>query len=218
MIEVIFFDVDGVLVDSEKVFNVCWRQAARACGYEMSYDQALELRSLDSGLARELFLKWYDDEEAYSVIREARKNIMKDMTDKEPIKPKDGVKDLLRALRDYYVKIAIVTSSPIDRIKTYMQSVDIDINLFDHIITTEKVERGKPYPDVYTFACKKLGCAPSLCLAVEDSPNGIESAHAAGCKTVMIPDLSPFTEHLAPKVDWHFSSISEIKSNLSILL
>jgi DNA helicase-2/ATP-dependent DNA helicase PcrA len=61
---------------------------------------------------------------------------------------------------------------------------------FDEVISAHEVPRGKPHPDPYAYACEKLGFAPEDCIAVEDSPNGVLSAVRAGCKTIMVPDLT----------------------------
>lgn len=197
----IFLDVDGVLVDSEKVFNACWRQAASVEGYEMTYDQALELRSLDSTMAKKLFRSWYSNDEAYPAIRQRRKIIMAERNKTEKLEGKPDAIEFLEALKELPIKVIIVTSSPVGRITEYLGSVGIDIDLFDKVITTEQVKRGKPFPDVYQYACQTIGFKPNECIAVEDSPNGVRSAHKAGCYTVMVPDLSPFTDELKPFVD-----------------
>ena len=209
---VVFLDVDGVLVDSEKIFNVCWRKAAEREGYHMTYEQALQLRSLDATLARELFLQWYGSEDAYPAIRTSRKSIMTELILSEPLVAKEGVLDFLKTVGNMSIKIAIVTSSPVSRISSYLASVGIDISLFDKIITTELVKRGKPFPDVYLFACNEMGCKPCECIAVEDSPNGVKSAHDAGCYTVMVPDLSPCTDDLKPYVDFNCARLSDLKT------
>lgn len=197
----IFLDVDGVLVDSEKVFNACWRQAAEDEGYEMTFEQALELRSLDSSLAKELFKKWYGHEEAYPAIRQRRKAIMAERNKEEKLEAKKGVLEFLQQLKTLPIKVMIVTSSPVSRITEYLNTVGISIDLFDGVITTESVKRGKPFPDVYQYACETVGFLPEQCIAVEDSPNGVKSAHGAGCYTIMVPDLSPFNKELEAEVD-----------------
>lgn len=210
MFKAILLDVDGVLIDSEKVFNVCWRKAAHLEGYPMTYEQALELRSLDSSLARALFREWYGNDDAYPAIRKTRKSIMAEEIAKEPLRAKAGVSCFLEAVKNFPVEVAIVTSSPASRIVTYLSSVGIDISMFGSVITTERVTRGKPYPDVYRYACEAIGFNPRQCMAVEDSPNGVEAAHTAGCYTVMIPDLSPCIDVLKPFVDLEVATIDRI--------
>lgn len=211
--KVIFLDVDGILVDSEKVFNSCWRKAAESEGYSMTYEQALQLRSMDSSLAKDLFRSWYGNDDAYPAIRTARKIIMSEAIAKEPLHAKSGVLEFLDKARNLPVKVAIVTSSPMSRIATYLASVGIDISLFDSVITTEQVERGKPFPDVYLYACKTTGFKPDECIAVEDSPNGVKSAHDAGCYTVMVPDLTPCDATIKSFVDNEYVTIIDILSS-----
>ena len=206
----IFIDVDGVLVDSEKIFNDCWRLAAKQNGYVMTFEQALMLRSLDSQLAKDLFVSWYSSEDAYRLIRSTRKEIMTQIVANKPPVAKKGVQDFLESIYGLPVKVVIVTSSPVSRITSYLASANIDVSLFDDVITTEQVSRGKPFPDVYKYACKTLGIEPGRCIAVEDSPNGVKSAHQAGCYTVMIPDLSPYTEDLKQYVDICFNNLSDL--------
>lgn len=211
----IFLDVDGVLVDSEKVFNACWRQAAEDEGYEMTFEQALELRSLDSSLAKELFKRWYGHEEAYPAIRQRRKAIMAERNKEEKLEAKLGVLEFLQQLKMLPIKVMIVTSSPVSRITEYLNTVGISMDLFDGVITTESVHRGKPFPDVYQYACEAVGLSPEQCVAVEDSPNGVKSAHEAGCYTVMVPDLSQCSEGLEQYLDVVCDSIIQLTSFLS---
>lgn len=206
----ICLDVDGVLVDSEKLFNACWCKAAEEEGYEMTFEQALELRSLDSTLAKELFKSWYGHEEAYPAIRQRRKAIMAERTKTEKLEGKPGVAEFLNTLKELPIKVVIVTSSPLPRITEYLGSAGIDINLFDAVVTTEKVKRGKPFPDVYQYVCDTIGCLPSECIAIEDSPNGVKSAHYAGCYTIMVPDLSLLTSELEEFVDKCYKSLKDI--------
>lgn len=210
----IFLDVDGVLVDSEKIFNKFWREAASVEGYEMSFEQALELRSLDSILAKELFMKWYGDENAYPAIRQRRKALMEEYNQTHKLEAKPTVIKFLKVAKHLPIKVVIVTSSPMRRISEYLSSVGIDICLFDKIITTEQVGRGKPFPDVYQYACSTMGLAPSECLAVEDSPNGLASAFKAGCITVFVPDLSGIDDSIREYITFHFTSLDDLESVL----
>ncbi len=215
MYKAIFLDVDGVLVDSEKVFNLCWRKAAEQSGYSMTVEQALQLRSLDSQLAKEQFSKWYGDENAYPRIRAIRKDLMSEQKMRDEIVAKPGVLEFLEDLRKLQIMVSIVTSSPISRITDYLTSVGIDTTLFDALISAEQVKRGKPFPDIYQYACEAIGFEPSECIAVEDSPNGTQSAHNAGCYTVMVPDLSPYTDELKQYVDLCCDKLSDVFIYLS---
>ena len=89
------------------------------------------------------------------------------------------------------------------------------LGLFDHfdkIICADMVKEGKPSPDIYSYACQQLGLEPQRCLAVEDSPNGVTSAHLAGCKVVMVPDLTQPDEELSKKLYACVPSLVDIKT------
>ena len=83
--------------------------------------------------------------------------------------------------------------------KKYLKEAGI-YDWFDSVICATMVERGKPFPDVYLYACQQIGFSPEMCMAVEDSPNGVQAAFSAGLKTVMVPDLTLPDEELKKKV------------------
>ena len=204
----IFFDMDGLLIDSEKIYNECWVYAAAEMGYELSIAEALKLRSLDANLAQEFLREMYCDEKAYTLIRKQRKKIMSEILKEIPLKSKPGVEYILEVLEAKKIDCAIVTSAPVARAKEYLESAGIRYE-FKNIISTEFVKRGKPFPDVYQYAISTLKIDSSHVLALEDSPNGLKSAHLAGCKTVMIPDLTDWNNEMKEYVDYKFDSLTE---------
>lgn len=105
------------------------------------------------------------------------------------IMKKPGVDTLLAALHERNIRTAVATASDWRRAKKYLEMIGI-LDQFDEIICVDMIENGKPMPDIYRHACEKLNLPPKYCIAVEDSPNGILSAYQAGCKAVMVPDLT----------------------------
>ena len=208
-IKYFLFDVDGLLVDSERIFNRCWCDSAKSLGYNLSFEQALQLRSCDSNLAENLFVQWFNDKKAYQKVRAVRRKLMAEIKTYgiPPLKP--GINVILNKLAEKNIRYAIVSSSPVTRCQKYLEDVCLS-DKFKIIISAEMVERGKPFPEVYEFACRQLGVSPSECISVEDSPNGLRSAHDAGCTTIMIPDLSPYDDSLSLIVDYCYNSLDEI--------
>ena len=109
---------------------------------------------------------------------------------------------------------AISTANDIERAEKYLKKIGL-YGYFDKIICAPMVEHGKPAPDVYEFACSELKLAPEECMAVEDSPNGVKSAYSAGCKVVMVPDLTQPDEELKKML---FASTTYICCDYTILL
>ena len=86
---------------------------------------------------------------------------------------------------------------------------------FDKIVSAVQVQHGKPEPDIYLYACSQIGEQPEDCIAVEDSPNGIKSAYAAGCKPVMVPDLTEPETELLPLLSGVAHGLEEVISAFS---
>ena len=188
----LFFDLDGVLLDTEPLYLRFWMEAAANCGYEMRREEALSLRSLDASLSAAWFRERYGSD-IYDTVREERKRLMEKYRDTQPIRAKAGAAEILEEMAQRRIDYYIVTASPLSRVERYTGDAGLCIAP-ERVISTKTVQRGKPYPDVYLTAQKIAGCTPEESVAIEDSPNGIRSAKAAGCVTVMIPDLTPPTE------------------------
>lgn len=184
----ILFDMDGTLFDTEKHYQWAWRKAIADAGYEPDASEVLKLRSLGAPYNVAQFQEWFGEEVDYRAIRQERVDLMKDMLAHEiPLKPQ--VPQTLEKLRQMGYSMAVVTATAQEQAVSNLKLAGL-LPFFDHVISASMVKRGKPAPDVYLHACEVLGVQPENCYAVEDSPNGVMSAHAAGCRTIMIPDLS----------------------------
>ena len=192
----ILFDMDGTLFDTEKHYQWAWRKAIADAGYELDASEVLKLRSLGAPYNVAQFQEWFGEEVDYRAIRQERVDLMKDMLAHEiPLKPQ--VPQTLEKLRQMGYSMAVVTATAQEQAVSNLKLAGL-LPFFDHVISASMVKRGKPAPDVYLYACEVLGVQPENCYAVEDSPNGVMSAHAAGCRTIMIPDLSQPDAELSP--------------------
>lgn len=209
MAQTVIFDLDGTLLDTEKYFKVFWRQAAEAFGYAMSEEQALSLRSLGRPFAPALLKQWFGEEFDYDAVREYRRKIMAEHLLKEGLSLKTGATEALKWLSENGFRAAIATATPRDRAEKQLAETGI-LNYFDEIVSATQVERGKPAPDVYLYACEKLYVKPCDTFAVEDSPNGILSASEAGMKVIMVPDLTKPDEALEKKLYACIPSLFEL--------
>ena len=186
-ITAILFDMDGLVLDTEKLYTRFWQEAARACGYPMTKEQALGMRSLNRGAGLSKMQSYFGPDVDYDKIRYKRIELMDAFVEREGVTLKPGIHELLSYLKEKGIKTAIATSSPIERTILYLSSVELQ-NSFDELVSGYMVEKGKPEPDIYLYAAKKLGVKPENCMVLEDSPAGILAAHRAGCLPVMIPD------------------------------
>lgn len=186
-IQGVLFDMDGVILDTEKLYTRFWQEAAHALGYPMTKEQALGMRSLSRTIGRARIQSYFGPDADYTAIRDKRIELMNAFIEKEGVEIKPGIHELLKYLKENNIKTSIATSSPLDRALKHLSSVGLD-NAFDEITTGYMVEKGKPEPDIYLFAAEKLGLKPENCLVLEDSPSGILAGNRAGCAAVMIPD------------------------------
>ncbi|MBR1479135.1 MAG: HAD family phosphatase [Lachnospiraceae bacterium] len=207
---IFLFDMDGTVIDTEKYYRICWKQALSDFGYEMTDEQALSMRSLGRPFAPRRLKEYFGADADYDRIRSHRRALMKEMCDREGIEEKPGAGELLSYLKENGHIAAIATATDAVRSEECLK----EVGLFDYItriISAAEVKEGKPSPDIYLYACEVLGEKPEECFAVEDSPNGVTSAYLAGCKTIMIPDLSPADEELRPMLYREYTSLFELK-------
>lgn len=191
----ILFDMDGVILDTEKLYTRFWQEAAQFFGYPMTREQALGMRSLNREAGKAQLEAYFGKGVDYGEIRNKRIELMNAFVEKEGVTEKPGIRELVTYLIDQGYKTAVATSSPPERTRLYLESVGL-ADKFDILVSGYMVERGKPEPDIYLYAAEKLGLKPSECLVLEDSPTGILAAHRAGCVPVMIPDQDEPTEEV----------------------
>ena len=209
----VLFDMDGVLVDSERLYMRFWREASAAHGFPMTQAQALSLRSRSPEAAVPLFRAWFGENADYHAIRETRRLLMSAYIDAHGVEAKPGAKDLLAYLKAGGYRLALATSSPVARAVQYLGRNGLDA-YFDATVSGTEVAHGKPAPDIYLRAASALGLTPAECAAVEDSPVGVAAAGAAGCFTVMVPDLTPAETDVLPMVSCLAENLTALKTFL----
>lgn len=183
----ILFDMDGVVLDTEKLYTRFWQEAAQYYGYPMTREQALGMRSLSTAFGVRQIKSYFGEDTDYEMVRNKRIELMSAYIDSNGVELKPGICELLKYLHENGYKTAIATSSPLDRTKQYLSQVGL-VEAFDELVSGHMVEKGKPEPDIYLYAAEKLNLKPEECLVIEDSPTGIRAAYAAGCVPVMVPD------------------------------
>ncbi len=181
----ILFDLDGTLLDTEILYQIAWKKAADELGYPLPEERALSLRSLDRRIADTYFQKWYGEVEVGRRIRARREEHMKDMA----VKAKPGVRELVHFLQSKNIPYCVCSASPVEGIRAKLAKAGLEEE-FTSLFSAREVPHGKPFPDVYLAACEYLGIDPKDAYAVEDSPNGFQSALAAGLKVIYAVDLT----------------------------
>ena len=189
------FDMDGTLIDTEKIYQKYWNISAKDLGYDLTEKDMLLFRSLGHSFAVKLAEELTGSAEAYDEIRNHRKEMMDPVMKEIELPVKPTAVEALTLLKENGVRLGVATATRLDRTEEYLDRAGLR-GFFDELISARSVAQGKPAPDVYLYACEMLGIRPEEAFAVEDAPNGIRSAAAAGCRAIMVPDLSEPDEEL----------------------
>ncbi len=209
MLKGVLFDMDGLMVDTEKLYTRFWIQAAGEYGFDMKPEHTFYIRSLAAEFAASYLQGIFGEDFDYFKVRDRRRRIMYDYIEQNGIEKKKGLDELLEFIRVKGLKCAVCTASNLRRTERFLKSIDVCDN-FEAFVCAEMIAHGKPMPDIYLAGAKALGLDPGECLALEDSQNGITSAHAAGCITVMVPDMTPPGEYEKSKVYAVCSDLSRV--------
>lgn len=206
----ILFDMDGVVLDTEKLYTRFWKEAANSLGYPMTREHALGMRSLSREVGERQLKAFLGEDVDYKEVRDKRIEMMNAFIEEHGVEIKPGIHELLDYLKGKGIKTSIATSSPLDRTKKYLSQVGL-VDKFDALISGHMVEHGKPAPDIYIYAAENLGLKPEECMVLEDSPTGVLAAFRAGCIPVMIPDQDEPTEEVRKMVYAVAKNLLEVK-------
>ena len=193
MLRGVVFDMDGVLFNTETVFDEAWRQTARRMSIADIEPAIRDCRGVTQAFIRAYFNREYpqvDYDEFNRIAGELYEELIADGIPEMP-----GMQDILRDLRANGLKTALATSGMRARVMHHLMQAGIQ-DAFDAIITGDMVAHSKPAPDIYLAAARALELSPAECIGVEDSHNGMRAVHAAGMRAAMVIDQMPATDEM----------------------
>jgi HAD superfamily hydrolase (TIGR01509 family) len=187
-IEAVAFDMDGLMVDSERVVKELWKKAGAAKGWDIGDEILLTLVGRSGPLWRNGMSQAMGPGFSYDEVRAERIRLEAEFYGQNPIPLKSGLLELLDFLGNRGVPLAVATSTPRARVLPILTKAGI-LDRFGFLICGDDVERPKPEPEAYLRLTARHGVEAGRCLVLEDSPAGIEAAFRAGTIPVMVPDL-----------------------------
>jgi len=209
----VIFDMDGLMLDTESIAQACWERAFALTGREMTgalYAAMIGRNKRDcAGLLRGVYGDSFDFEATYaqcSVFFE--EHVARHGT---PLKP--GVRELLEELTALCVPVAVATSTRNPQARERLEQAGL-LRYFGALVSGDEVAHGKPAPDIYLEAVRRLGIDAAQSFALEDSHAGVRAAHAAGLKVIMVPDLLPATEEIEKLTHRVMPSLHEVRAVL----
>ena len=205
----VIFDMDGVLFDTERLCEKSWLVVAEKHGLpgmEEIFPKCIGLNANDS---RRIVMNAYGEEFDYPGFREEASVWFWDYIEKNGLPVMEGVLEILEWLKKNNWKVGLASSTRRSSVLNHLEQAGIR-DYFSVIISGDMVEHSKPQPDIYLLACRELGTEPEQAYAIEDSPNGIRSAHRAGMIPLMVPDMIAPDEEMRELSRRIFKNLAEV--------
>lgn len=184
----VVFDMDGVLFDTERLCQDSWLAVAEENGLPGMEDIFPQCIGLNANDSRRIVMNAYGEDFDYEGFRGQASVWFWDYIEKNGLPVKPGVRELLSWLKEAGWTVGLASSTRRSSVENHLEQAGIR-DCFAAVVTGDMVEHSKPQPDIYLMACRELGVEPGQAYAIEDSPNGIRSAHAAGMRPLMVPDM-----------------------------
>ena len=188
MIKAIIFDMDGLMIDSERVTFECYQE--RLKDMNLTMDEEFYKTLLGKPI-KGIYQRFYDvygnDFPIQNVIQDVHQ-LMAERFETEGVPVKKGLVELLHYLKDNNYKTIVATSSNRDRVDKILAQAKIT-EFFDDSICGDEVTKGKPNPEVFLKSCQKLGVNVDEAIVLEDSEAGIQAAYDGHIKVICVPDM-----------------------------
>lgn len=186
--EAVIFDMDGLMLDTERIARVAWQHALAEWGYELSFDSYTHFVGRTEHDTEVLLRQFFGNAAPVHELRQRKTQLFEAAIAENGIPIKPGVMSLLDHLEQQETPKAVASSSYRNHILTRLQTTQL-LGRFEVLVGGDEVEHGKPAPDIFLEAVRRLQAPPRQCLVLEDSEAGIQAAHAAGAIPIMVPDI-----------------------------
>lgn len=195
VLEAVIFDMDGTLVDSERVSQEAWKRAARDLGIELPGELIHSFIGRTAPSVHVLMVEHLggDDELAKECFRLHLVHF--DQICETDLTLMPGAREALDELHAAGYPLALATSTYRSKAIPRLDRFGLR-DMFASITTGDEIENGKPAPDIFLLAAERMGVDPARCAVIEDSHNGVRSGHAAGAQVFMVPDMVPPTSEI----------------------
>lgn len=205
------FDMDGLLIDTETVMMEENAKVMEEYGYHQTFDDYVQtIGCADDDFFQALYRLYGPDYPAEEIATLSRKRQVERLQ-REGVRVKEGIPELLRFLREQGVPCCVATSTKEVFARELLEQCAIN-RFFDFIVTSDDVARSKPEPDIFWEACERGGVAPNDAMVLEDSQNGVLAGYRAGIPTVCIPDIKQPDPYYAEKATFVVRSALDVST------
>jgi len=187
----VIFDMDGTLLDTQRICIPAWEYAGLLQGYKAVGDHIVNVCGMNKNGSNEYLKRNFPGIDIDEFDKAAGQYINENLI----VTFKKGAQELIGFLKQNNIKIGLASGTSRASVMHHLNEVDVT-DSFDAIVCGTEVENGKPAPDVFLKTAELLGVEPGNCFVFEDSENGIRAGVAAGMKCIGIADLVPFSEDI----------------------
>lgn len=213
MVKAVIFDMDGLMFDTERLWDTLWEPACKELGLPLPPDMA-KFQAGGRGLAGDNLRRHvaqYIPGDPQKVLDKVWQLADERFAQGVPCKP--GLKELLSYLEDLGMPRIVASSSPRTMVELNLQTTGT-AHYFHDIVCGNEVKLCKPAPDIFLEAARRIKVDIHDCMVLEDSHNGIRAGHASGAETVMVPDLLPVTDEMRSLYDDCCKDLFEVKAKM----
>lgn len=201
------FDQDGLMFDTETIYEECWFSVADEMGITIPEGYFTGIRGSSGENLMNKIRAFLPGVDVDTYVKKVYTRSFEIQDTRLP--EKKGLRELLAFFHENGVKMCVASSTERSRVEKNMRKSGI-LHYFDNLTCGDEVSQGKPDPEIFLKAAEKMGLAPEDCYVFEDSYNGIRAGHAAGCCTVMIPDKIGPDEEIRSLYDLCCKDLNEV--------
>ena len=200
------FDMDGLLLDTERIYQEGWNECAKNYVDQVNPEVALACAGSSGEQIQKVLNTYYPGIDGKALNKDVIAYYQEHVLD--DLQLKKGVVEILEYFKSKGIKMAVASSSIESIIRTNLEQAGI-LSYFDSIVSAQHVKRSKPNPDIFLKAAENLNLEAESCYVFEDAINGVYAGLNAGCKTIMIPDTQLPTEEFFQRCYGIFPSLIE---------
>jgi HAD superfamily hydrolase (TIGR01509 family) len=209
MVRGVIFDMDGLMLDSERLTSGFWKQAGERIGADIPMEFLDSFRGRNPQAIQEAFLEQFGPEFEFERCRDIKTQLQHEYVKKEGMPLKKGLTELLDYLKEKGIRMAVATSTDRRLADAMLEKAGVR-EYFDAFVYGDMVERSKPYPDIFLKAAEEIGVTIEECLVLEDSIAGVEAGKASGGYIIHIPDIILVPDAVKEGITAQFESLFDV--------
>jgi HAD superfamily hydrolase (TIGR01509 family) len=212
----VIFDMDGLMLDTERIAMITCRRAAEDFGYVIADEIYLQVIGRTVEDTRRIFCGALGADFPFNEIRSRRLDYTEEYIHRYGLPKKPGLLEVLELLQGCSVPKAVATSTRREEACDRLRTAEL-FHCFDAIVGGDEVVHGKPAPDLFLLAADRLKTTPTECIVLEDSEAGIRAAQAAGMTPILVPDLKAPSDEVKALAYRIYPSLHEVRAFFSNL-